>query len=992
MTQPRSSPRINPSFAGRESFQKDGILERSVGQRLDSSGDRVGVQTTLGGSAGSSQGYSTAVQATGFTGGLSGVRSGDFRIDSEGGYRGNCTVTVVPRLLWSPVLRSQGFWGVPPGPRFVPSERVSQEDSLSHGNSVFHTGCHSPGRLGNVSGPQRRVLSCVDPPSVPQVAQIRVEGQDFPVQGPPIRAQPRSMGVYPYHAGSMHCCPFTGHQTTSFSGRLADSGCQPVSQQQPFPRVGQPSSRSGLHTESEKVCPHSRSVIHFSGDEIRLGYNVGPPDPREDKSFLVPSGQASLSQPLLSPVTSCSSRDDGVTSTVGSAWACPQEGTAAAVPEQVEPSKAAVGRQHPTRWVASESCSAVDVELMAPTGSPHLPSRPSGRDVHRRVHNRLGRSCGRSDGLGPLVPGLAGPAYQLSGNAGSLSSSQRLCTVSERQSCSTVYGQYDSSMLHQQRGGVSLGYSLSRSRVPPPPLPNNEHCSEGKTYSREGEHSSRLFESSRDDSADRVDSCSLSTSTSMVSLAQTSSGFVRHAIQQKASDLCVSSSRPDGPGDRRSVHELGRPIRLCVPSGSDPQQGDQEGQTRQSLPNSHSSNVASPAMVPRASRAIKTASTQTERRKKGSSATQIRHSTPKPSQNVPSRLAGVRKRMRSLGASRQLCDLVSRAHRSGTNSVYSSHWKRWVGFCTSKGISPSNPSEVQLANFLAYLSHDCKLSASSVRVYRAAICTTLRQLGSKSFPGSSLLRDLVRGASLKEARTPKRLPAWDLFLVLASLREVPYEPLFSSDLKSLTCKTVFLIALASGRRASEVCNFSGLAHDIAVLQDGSYMLKFLPEFLAKNQDPADPSPSIRIRPLTSFLCPDDPDRKLCPVRALKRYLKFTRSLRQNQRKLFISFNPYYTKDISTSSISRWVKLVIKSAYATSDVEYQSARSHEIRAWAASTAFLHTQSLRDVLEAAYWRSESPFINYYLRDASLTRGDGTRGLSFVAAQQVVMSRRA
>ena len=297
---------------------------------------------------------------------------------------------------------------------------------------------------------------------------------------------------------------------------------------------------------------------------------------------------------------------------------------------------------------------------------------------------------------------------------------------------------------------------------------------------------------------------------------------------------------------------------------------------------------------------------------------------------------------------------------------------------------------MDLGNFLAHLFEDCNLSSSSLRVIRAAIRTTLRQIGSPSYLNSSLFKDLIKGADDVQARAPRRLPSWDLFLVLASLREAPYEPLRTSDLQSLTLKTVFLLALASARRASEIGHLSGRDCDHAVDENGVFILNFLPEFLAKNQNASDPSPSIHIRPLTGFLCPDDIDRTLCPVRALKRYLRFTRSLRKSQRKLFISHNPFYSKDISTSSISRWLKLVIKNAYANSSMDLGSTRAHEVRAWAASSAFAHSWSLQDVMKAAYWRRESSFINYYLRDVSLTRGDGTRGIStFVAAQQVVQS---
>ena len=53
-------------------------------------------------------------------------------------------------------------------------------------------------------------------------------------------------------------------------------------------------------------------------------------------------------------------------------------------------------------------------------------------------------------------------------------------------------------------------------------------------------------------------------------------------------------------------------------------------------------------------------------------------------------------------------------------------------------------------------------------------------------------------------------------------------------------------ALASGRHCSEVHALSGLPSDVAFEPDGSVSLRFLPEFLAKNQIPGEPSPVIFI--------------------------------------------------------------------------------------------------------------------------------------------------
>ena len=87
------------------------------------------------------------------------------------------------------------------------------------------------------------------------------------------------------------------------------------------------------------------------------------------------------------------------------------------------------------------------------------------------------------------------------------------------------------------------------------------------------------------------------------------------------------------------------------------------------------------------------------------------------------------------------------------------------------------------------------------------------------------------------------------------------------------------------------------ANDIAFESDGSVSLHFLPEFLA-NQVPGDPSPFILLRPLTSILAPDDPDRALCPVRALCYYLQRLRPLRSlSHRHLFVLHSISYARDI-----------------------------------------------------------------------------------------------
>ena len=80
-----------------------------------------------------------------------------------------------------------------------------------------------------------------------------------------------------------------------------------------------------------------------------------------------------------------------------------------------------------------------------------------------------------------------------------------------------------------------------------------------------------------------------------------------------------------------------------------------------------------------------------------------------------------------------------------------------------------------------------------------------------------------------------------------------------------------------------------------------------PEFRAKAQPSVSSYGygSIRVPRLTTILDHNDDYRFLCPVRSLKEYLSRTAPLRLSQRRLFVSQNPKYTKDISKATVSRW---------------------------------------------------------------------------------------
>ena len=150
-------------------------------------------------------------------------------------------------------------------------------------------------------------------------------------------------------------------------------------------------------------------------------------------------------------------------------------------------------------------------------------------------------------------------------------------------------------------------------------------------------------------------------------------------------------------------------------------------------------------------------------------------------------------------------------------------------------MDPIDPTVTSMADFLTFLFEEKKLLPSSIKGYRSAIASTLKHFTSVDFSSHPVLSDVIRSMDLEKPAVSRVVPHWDLALVLDSLKKSPFEPLSSCSLKCLTQKTVFLIALASGRRRSEIHAFSAAPGSAKFLADFSAVeLHFFPGFLAKN--------------------------------------------------------------------------------------------------------------------------------------------------------------
>jgi hypothetical protein len=174
--------------------------------------------------------------------------------------------------------------------------------------------------------------------------------------------------------------------------------------------------------------------------------------------------------------------------------------------------------------------------------------------------------------------------------------------------------------------------------------------------------------------------------------------------------------------------------------------------------------------------------------------------------------------------------------QESTSIVYDAKWTIFSDWCVGREIDPFKISVQQLADFLVFLFEVKGLAPSTVKGYRSAISRSIDISGGEDFGNNQFISLLVRNFSLERPRHRVLVPQWNLGLVLSALNLTPFEPAEEVDLKFLSYKCCFLLALASCRRRSEVhafstsnscLRFSGDKSSVTLLTD--------PAFLGKNQ-------------------------------------------------------------------------------------------------------------------------------------------------------------
>lgn len=138
-----------------------------------------------------------------------------------------------------------------------------------------------------------------------------------------------------------------------------------------------------------------------------------------------------------------------------------------------------------------------------------------------------------------------------------------------------------------------------------------------------------------------------------------------------------------------------------------------------------------------------------------------------------------------------------------TRALYANRWKLFSSWRRDQRVDPKCCCVPILLKYLQMLLDD-RLSVATIKVYVASISARHVLMDNRTVGSHPLVNHFLKGALRLWAPLVVQVPLQDLPIVLESLCFPPFEPLEQADLRWLSGKTPFLLAIASAKRVGEL--------------------------------------------------------------------------------------------------------------------------------------------------------------------------------------------
>ena len=805
-----------------------------------------------------------------------------------GSRKGGCTD--LPVLLQLPVPGPKARQQVAPNLGSQSTQYFSPNKHLQDGDPGNHQGLFTQRGVGHVAGLQRRLLSYPHSPQVQKIPRVLFEQQGISVHSPSFRTDHCSAGIYQGGQRDEIDGSGQGYKNPPVPRRLVAQSPGPGNLPTKYPDPLGPVPRFGLGSKHEEVRTGSSTNFQFRrlpvGSPNRTGIT-------HCGALGVIKGKTSLYQeqgPLHHQTVHVSHRSLDSKRETGVVGSPPHEANPMAPQEAL----ACAGgfRQGDSGFPCSPSSPRLVVGRKECASRSAIASSVShSASFYRRIKRRLGRSLRGLLSKRRLVRTRKLPPYKFFGTKSSVSGPQEFQASLQGSDCPSSHGQHNCGLLHQQGRRYEIRLSLCppvETSVVVPPQGDNPPS---KAHSGSLECDSRQTVQAQPGDPDRMVPVPASVSSLVFQLGSPTTRPLCHPVQSQTSQVCVTGSGSDSLGCRRPQHIMGESGCVRFSPGFIAQSSGIEGHGPGVPQNgANCTGLAQHDLVLGSGDSVRANPLPASTSQGSGDSTCQRPPAQEPPQSKSTCVAPRASVIQEQGFADEVAARIEAPQRSSTRAVYKSKWAIFVKWCDSHKVDLRSPSVNQIADFLLYLFKERKLQPSTIDGYRTAIADMVGN-HEVNIRDENLTR-LLDSFHRDKPKGRRGVPSWNLSLVLHQLTKAPFEPMRKALLKHLTFKTVFLLALGSGKRRSEIHAwlFKNIHHQENWSQVSLYPS---PMFISKNQlareVPASVGPVV-VPALAPSLDRDlKEDRSLCPVRALRYYLDRTKDLRKGKELVFVSF-------------------------------------------------------------------------------------------------------
>lgn len=291
--------------------------------------------------------------------------------------------------------------------------------------------------------------------------------------------------------------------------------------------------------------------------------------------------------------------------------------------------------------------------------------------------------------------------------------------------------------------------------------------------------------------------------------------------------------------------------------------------------------------------------------------------------------------------------IIMSSWRPRTNKQYQCYLLQWQTFCNQREIDTIHTSVNYVLEFLTSL-YNRDLGYSAINTAKSALSHVVVLSGSGNLPLGQhpLIKRFLRGVFNQRLALPRYQETWNVETVLNYLRSLALEEI---SLKQLTLKTVMLLALLSGQRVQTLSLLS-----IDHMTSSQDSVEFEITKLLKQSRPG--------KHLSCISFCSYPEQNICIVRHVQKYIEITSKLRQSDIFLISFQKPY--KPVSTETLSRWIKIVLKA----SGIDTVKYGAHSTTSAATSAAAANGLQIDVILEKVGWSSAETFAKFYNKPIS------------------------